>query len=217
MRKIFFVLFLILASVSVYAKEPENLFAIKQKLIQYHQSGQYEKDIAQVVDQAKSYLHARLEQNHFNKKKPAIVFDIDETALSNYDNISNLDFGGTSNDILKSENQGNDPVITPTFQLYQYAKAHHVTIFFITGRDESERDVTVTNLKNVGYDGWKKLILRDGPYRHVPAAQYKTAMRKKITEAGYDIILNIGDQHSDLAGGYADQTFKLPNPYYFIP
>jgi len=30
-------------------------------------------------------------------------------------------------------------------------------------------------------------------------------------------ILNMGDQESDPAGGYADVTFKLPNPFYYIP
>jgi len=28
------------------------------------------------------------------------------------------------------------------------------------------------------------------------------------------IIANIGDQESDLAGGFAEKTFKLPNPFY---
>ncbi len=46
---------------------------------------------------------------------------------------------------------------------------------------------------------------------------YKTAMRKKITEQGYDIVLSMGDQYSDLVGGYDDAMFKVPNPYYYIP
>jgi acid phosphatase len=28
------------------------------------------------------------------------------------------------------------------------------------------------------------------------------------------IIANMGDQASDLAGGHAEKTFKLPNPFY---
>jgi hypothetical protein len=30
-------------------------------------------------------------------------------------------------------------------------------------------------------------------------------------------VANFGDQYSDLKGGYADRTFKLPNPNYFLP
>jgi hypothetical protein len=29
--------------------------------------------------------------------------------------------------------------------------------------------------------------------------------------------VNIGDQMSDLDGGFAERTYKLPNPFYFIP
>ena len=29
-------------------------------------------------------------------------------------------------------------------------------------------------------------------------------------------IANVGDQPSDLAGGYAERTFLLPNPFYRI-
>ena len=39
----------------------------------------------------------------------------------------------------------------------------------------------------------------------------------KLTEAGYTIVLSMGDQQSDLDGGYAERTFKLPNPVYFLP
>ena len=31
------------------------------------------------------------------------------------------------------------------------------------------------------------------------------------------IVADFGDQFSDLIGGFADQTFKLPNPNYFLP
>jgi hypothetical protein len=27
----------------------------------------------------------------------------------------------------------------------------------------------------------------------------------------------LGDQNSDLTGGYAERGFKLPNPYYYLP
>ena len=34
---------------------------------------------------------------------------------------------------------------------------------------------------------------------------------------GFTIILSVGDQESDLKGGYAERTFKLPNPVYYLP
>lgn len=46
--------------------------------------------------------------------------------------------------------------------------------------------------------------------------QYKSGTRKHIESLGYDIVADFGDQYSDLDGGYADKTFKLPNPTYFV-
>ena len=33
----------------------------------------------------------------------------------------------------------------------------------------------------------------------------------------YDVVANLGDQYSDLIGGYADRAVKLPNPTYYLP
>ena len=41
--------------------------------------------------------------------------------------------------------------------------------------------------------------------------------RRKLEETGYRIVVNIGDQQSDLDGGFAECGFKVPNPFYFIP
>ncbi len=46
---------------------------------------------------------------------------------------------------------------------------------------------------------------------------YKSGTRAYIESQGYDIVGNFGDQYSDLLGGYADRTFKLPNPNYYLP
>jgi len=40
--------------------------------------------------------------------------------------------------------------------------------------------------------------------------------RSQIEADGYTIIANIGDQASDLQGGHAEKTFKLPNPFYIV-
>jgi predicted secreted acid phosphatase len=50
-----------------------------------------------------------------------------------------------------------------------------------------------------------------------PTVLYKTGVRAHIEDLGYDIVGNFGDQFSDLEGGHADKTFKLPNPNYFLP
>jgi predicted secreted acid phosphatase len=50
-----------------------------------------------------------------------------------------------------------------------------------------------------------------------PTILYKSGVRAHIEDLGYEIVGNFGDQFSDLEGGFADKTFKLPNPNYFLP
>ena len=62
-------------------------------------------------------------------------------------------------------------------------------------------------------------------YIHCAAAkcttiEYKSQTRAHVESAsggGYHIVANFGDQFSDLIGGHADQSIKLPNPGYYLP
>jgi predicted secreted acid phosphatase len=63
-----------------------------------------------------------------------------------------------------------------------------------------------------------------GPFIHAtpnplscPTIQYKSGTRAYIESQGYDIVANFGDQFSDLENGFADKTFKMPNPNYYLP
>jgi acid phosphatase len=49
------------------------------------------------------------------------------------------------------------------------------------------------------------------------AADFKAPQRARIEGQGYTIIANIGDQPSDLDGGFSERTYLLPNPFYRIP
>jgi predicted secreted acid phosphatase len=105
-------------------------------------------------------------------------------------------------------------------RLFNEAKAKNVKIFFVTGRRDTPalRDATERNLRAVGYDGWEGLLMRPpaatDQYPNVQA--FKTANRAEISK-NFTIIANIGDQRSDLEGGYAERTWKVPNPFYYIP
>jgi len=69
----------------------------------------------------------------------------------------------------------------------------------------------------VGYDGWTEMVMRPSGTATKSAADYKAPERAKIAAKGITIIANIGDQPSDLSGGYAERTFLLPDPFYRIP
>lgn len=206
--------FLCLINIS-FAKEPINLARCKADVMRYHNSGEYQKDQQAVINKGLNYLHTYLIRTHLNKK-PAIVLDIDETALSNYPDMVKMNFGGTLAQMMAASDRGTDPAILPTLQLYRDAKQQHVAVFFVTGRRVYERAATEKNLLAAGYHHWDQLILRAND-DHSPVALWKARMRAVIEKAGYDIVLNIGDQDSDLRGDHADLSLKLPNPYYVIP
>ena len=80
-------------------------------------------------------------------------------------------------------------------------------------RSEKDRAGTEKNLRDDGLSDYAALYLKPDAATE-PTEAFKTAMRKKITADGYEILINIGDQQSDLDGGYAERTFKLPDPFY---
>lgn len=209
----------LLYSFSLFALPPAtNLDSLKKTLVQYHDSGQYNRDIAELLKPAKKYLIGRITHNPSHKKL-AVVFDLDETLWSSYNEMVKNDFGQALPYVRAVIAQGNFTAIPPSKNFYFFVKQHHVPIFIVTARPEKLRAVTLKNLKYAGYYGWAHLYL--SPERSLTKSHstvmIKTALRKEITAQGYDIILNIGDQHSDLLGGYADKTIKLPNPFYFVP
>ena len=194
----------------------QNLDFVKKDLIQYHDNGQYARDQATVANQALDYLKTRVASAQANEHL-AMVLDIDETSLSNYRDMLNMRFGGSTEQINRAEAQGTDVAIEPTLELYRFAKAHHVAVFFITGRPESFRQLTEQNLEKVGYKNWDGLILKPDEYHLKSIVPYKSSSRRALSKNNYTIVVNMGDQLSDLAGGYSEKSFKLPNPYYFLP
>ena len=196
----------------------------------FHDSGVYDSEIAQIDKIADAAVLRRVHQGWrareraktrraraatFHGKKLAIVLDVDETSLSNYSaiNADNFTFGPQSQAEATNEI---GTAIKPTLDLFNLAKSKGVAVFFITGRRENTRAHTESNLTREGYSGWTQLILKPQTSTDT-TVQYKSGARAAIEQQGYDIIANVGDQYSDLAGGHEDIGFKLPNPFYFLP
>lgn len=205
--------------------EPTNLDAIKKQLTHYQACTETDCYGPQLDRQADVAI-AFLKQSAATAKpteKLALVLDIDETSLSNWSVIKHDDFGYIPNDSNWCIAIRCSPAIAATLRIFQEARKDNVAVFFITGRPEPQRADTEANLKAVGYEGWQGLYLRplentpDHP-RQQTVAEYKSGDRAKIVAQGYRIVLNVGDQLSDLAGTpQADHSVKLPNPFYLIP
>ena len=202
--------------------QPLNLDEIKKQLRTYHDQN-YNDDVAAVVSDAREWIESRAN----GVKKPALVLDVDETSLSNWENLLANDLGFIEAGSCERLPKGpcgfkawvlhhRDRPIGPTHTLFDAARAKGLSVFFITGRHETQRRVTILNLHGAGYRGWTKLIMRADSDTKRTVEAYKTEARSKIWAQGFDIIANVGDQSSDLDGGYAECTFKLPNPFYFV-
>jgi hypothetical protein len=146
-------------------------------------------DVTVVADSAKAYLSTRLPDP---TEKTAIVLDIDNTSLE-----TTYSPGVTS------------PANKPVLEVAKQAKAAGAAVFFVTARPELIWLVTQYNLRNVGYpvDG---LYMRPS-FDFEPDQSLKTKARTEIEGLGYTIVANIGNRDTDLAGGHAERTFKLPD------
>jgi hypothetical protein len=221
--------------------EPANLHHFKRQLVWYRCT-RYEADIAAVIAEAEQWIAARAPR----VAAPALVLDIDETSLSNWPAIINNDFAYFPDGPCDFDKRGvpcgdnawhrkaEAAAIRPTLALYRRlrcldvpagAVCSRVEVFFITGRrrrvvvdGEANLDFTLRNLAAAGFEdvAADHLYLR-GEDTHGTVVPHKTAARAGIESRGFTIIANIGDQESDLAGGHAERTFKLPNPFYFLP
>jgi len=202
---------------TIQAVEPPRTYLSKQKLIRYYDSGRYYHDINQVIDSARKCLEQQIHSQH-KAKNLALVLDIDDTALSLCYYERTLGFGTlTSKEIESIMEKTNQPAIQATLNLYNFAKKHGVSVFFISGRHEAWRIATIRSLQAAGYKDWSGLYLRPDNYSEKSIIPFKSSTRELLYSKGYNIVGSIGDQASDLVGEKNILCkFKLPNPYYFI-
>jgi predicted secreted acid phosphatase len=237
-----------------------------------NQTSNYADEARDVAEKGEHWLHAR--QNVPNR---AIVLDVDDTTLTtwNYELYSNWDFNPGTNaqfvGLTGSTFTGNAFPATPgMLDLVDQARSEGYAIFFLTGRGDSQHQVTVANLQSdtaaglpdlttvtisgktipevdagypaptaidTGHGGFTDGLFTKPPVGSYPAylnqpqfcaanitagtscptIKYKSGTRAYIESQGYDIVANFGDQYSDLLGGFADKTFKMPNPNYYLP
>ena len=232
----------------------------------------YANEARSVASQADNWLHAR---RHVHNR--AIVLDVDDTTLTtwNYELYSNWDFNPGTNAIFVGLTNGTwtGNMFPPTpgmVDLADHAETLGYSVFWITGRGDSQHQATIANLQDdsaaglpdidtvtlngktvpeidagypaptaidTGHGGFTDGLFTKPPVGQYPAyldqpqfcgpyidqgvscptIQYKSGTRAYIESQGYDIVADMGDQFSDLLGGYADKTFKMPNPNYYLP
>ncbi len=200
-----------LAAVTAVAPASEPAAPASPEAIEaYRSSGEWDADLTAQIERAKSYLGERIDD------RAAIVLDVDDTSLSNYDCLrrANFDRARAGEACVMSADL---PAIPQTLDLFRFARSRGVEVFFISGRRDRQRAATVANLRTEGYRGTWRLYLRPDRQPRSQRDGWKARVRRALVRRGHRIVVNVGDQRSDLTGGSALKTFKLPNPMYVIP
>jgi predicted secreted acid phosphatase len=207
---------------------------------QFTSDSNYAKEVAAIAAKASKTL---VHHNKRNSDK-AILFDVDDTTLNtySYEIYSNFVYNPSTNaNFVNAASATVFPAVPGMVELEKKAEANGYEVFFLTGRPLAQKDATVANLKDAGYDvdpahvytkdstaatePWLESCVVPAPTPDNPDAtkfacstiQYKSMTRQYIESQGNDIVANFGDQFSDLTGGYADKTYKIPNPMYYLP
>lgn len=211
MHKYVFILFLLLSFWGCSSSKLINLSEAKRNVIDYYETDKYYNELNYILADVKEYF-----KNYNNKPNDVVVFDVDETTLSNYFYIKSIDFGYEPKLWEDWQDKGEADAITPVKNLYDILIEKGIKVIFITGRSTSNYEATYKNLINVGYTNFDTLICRKPIDSYTSMADFKYAMRKQISANGYNIIANIGDQETDFTGGYNGKIVKLPNYIYKI-
>lgn len=195
-----------------------NLDNLKDEVRAYHactcKCGCYAKDLDLEADRAIAFLR---KLGAGERGKRAIVLDIDETSLSNWQEMDGADFGYNSTVFNAWVESAKAPAIPGTVRIAKEAEKLGIAVIFLTGRPEVQRQATIKNLHGAGYDRWTRLIMRQPAESGGTAEAFKSAERAKLVSEGYDLVLNVGDQWSDLRGKpEAEYSVKYPDPFYFI-
>lgn len=157
----------------------------------------------QAFNTAQMYLDAGFEKKNLKKlpkderKKPrAIVVDIDETVLDN----SPAQASGIINkkpfnlpDWYAWGEKRSAKAIPGAVDFLNYAVSKGVKVFYVSNRDEVQKQATIDNLKSVGFKdvSGENVILRTAESGKEP--------RRKAISANYRIVILVGDNLNDFS------------------
>lgn len=188
-----------------------NLGAAKNAVQAYYESGAFDRECAKIIDDAIDQIDGMKLSGKY-----AVVFDIDETALSNYEYTKEIGFGYVYKLWNEWQQKGIAPAIKDTKRFYDYLISKNIHVIFVTGRYAEVGEATKRNLIEQGYAKFDTLIIRSDRERKISAAEWKSVKREELVSKGYNIIACIGDQWSDLVGGNTGIKIKLPSYLYLL-
>ncbi len=182
--------------------------------------------------QAYNIARLRVDENrHVKTEKPkAIMTDIDETILNNspyqaHQLLQGKDYDATSWNEWTSK--GVADTVPGALHFLQYASQNGIEIFYVTNRNENEREGTLKNLKKFNFPN------ADNEHLLLRTKESSKEARKQSIASTHTIVLLMGDNLNDLsnffekknpdermnevnsfANEFGNRFIVLPNPVY---
>lgn len=160
------------------------------------QAAEYRALCYQAYNLATMYLEQELKAAH--AKPLAVVVDIDETVLDNSPYQAAAILGGYGYPVRWDEwmNEANAWAVPGSLEFLQFAKQNGVEVFYVTNRKEDYREVTLRNLKTMGFPfaDSDHLLMRT-------SGNEKEERRNQIRES-FHIALLAGDNLGDFDAAF---------------
>ena len=162
--------------------------------------------------QAFNYAKLIVDGRDCKLKNPAVIFDLDETLINNSKAQAQTvkdrsDFDAT--EWTKWCNALKTEAIPGAADFITYLIANKIEPIYISNRlEESERNATIQNMKNLGFKDIKpeNILLKTN-------TSSKTERRDKIFEK-YDVILLVGDNLADFNDVFEGRSFDQRKTIY---
>ena len=189
--------------------KPVNLSDARNEVQNYYESGKFDEELDSVIEDAID----KFDRIEF-KDNSVVIFDVDETALNNYELAKKMGFGYVYEINKKWNAEAKTPAFPQVKKLYDFLLSKGAGIIFLTGRNFTEYDVTYKNLKTAGYNLFDTLVTQIGDETKMRSREFKSMKRTELVKNGYEIIGTVGDQPGDIEGPYHGIQVKIPNYLY---
>lgn len=164
-----------------------------------------------------TFINKQIDIYYDKNIKFAIVFDIDDTIISTY--VDNR----TQEEYIRPIGLMKD-VYNTVINAKNFSGNNMFDVFFVTARPVVFRKETEMTLKNHGFNKYKTLYMRNLDIRKLQSKKkldenecvcfYKERARADIEQKhGLKVLLTIGDQETDMRGGYFIYAWKIYAEY----
>ncbi|MFH8135339.1 5'-nucleotidase, lipoprotein e(P4) family [Pantoea osteomyelitidis] len=194
----------------------------------FQQSGEYQALTWQAFNSAKMAFD---QAPSLTGKPKAVIVDLDETMLDNsaysaWQAKANQPFSAKS---WSAWTQARQALAVPgAVDFARYVTHHGATLFYVSNRDQQDFAATVANMQQLGFPD-----ISEKTVRLSTGSSNKQARFDAIRDAGYNVVLYVGDNLNDFGAAtyhqgnaqrrefvnlnhqrFGTQYIILPNPLY---